>query len=91
MFELPMKNPRIKSLLHFSLRTMLVVLTVLCVLLAWKVRQVERQKEAIAWVMQQGSADDFRSSSRRIDTELTGPKWVRDFIGADYFTTVVQV
>ena len=39
---------------RFSLRAMLVVVTVACVLLASKVRQAERQKKTVAWVKETG-------------------------------------
>ncbi len=45
-----MPRPRLKRLLRIGLRDLLVVVTVLCVLLGWKVREVKRQKEAVAWV-----------------------------------------
>ena len=41
---------RIKRFFRFSLGTLLIVVTVLCVWLGLKVRQVEKQKEAVAWV-----------------------------------------
>ncbi len=92
--------------LRFSLRTMLVVVTVACVFLASKVRQAERQREAVAWVKETGGEvcydfefDDARDSighstifGRFIPrAEAPGPKWLRETIGLDYFATVVFV
>jgi Leucine-rich repeat (LRR) protein len=83
-------RPGLKRLLRISLRTTLVVVTLLCIMLAFKVRKVERQKEAVAWVEEMGgqveydSAFDFAGHR----AELPGPKWLRDMIGVDYFDTV---
>ena len=50
--EHTMSTPTRKRLLGFSLRTMLIVVTALCVLLAFEVRQVEQQKKVVAWAKQ---------------------------------------
>lgn len=91
-----MSTPTRKRLLRFSLRTMLVVVTVLCVVLAWKVRQAERQKAAVAWLLEAGGnvTYDFEldSEGRRIPgAELPGPEWLRELVGVDYVATVIGV
>ena len=83
-----MPRPRLNRWLRISLRTMLVVLTVLCVVLGWKVRQVERQKEAVAsvrkWVEKLAGLRfdanghnigpyDYDSSNRLADPRRPGP------------------
>ena len=78
---------------------MLVVTAVLCVLLGWKVRQVERQKEAIAWVKEVGgrvtyayeSYENDEHGSLVLNGELPGPDWLCQLIGVDYFASVAEV
>ena len=47
-------RPLIRRLFRISLRTMLLVMVVLCVLLGAKVGQAERQQEAVQWVHDRG-------------------------------------
>ena len=49
---------------------MLVVVTVLCVLLAWKARQVERQKEAVVWVEETSCTQFVAASKQAGETEV---------------------
>ncbi len=49
-----MKRPRFKRLFRISLRTVFVLATVLCVWLGLKVREAKQQKEAVAWVEENG-------------------------------------
>ena len=86
--------------LRYSLRTMLVVVTVACVLLASKVRQAERQREVVAWVEKMGGevAYDYQPKIGSIfwldanrKDEPPGPRWLVDLIGVDFFSTVSGV
>ncbi len=49
-----MPGPRLKRLLRISLRGLLLLMILLCLLLGMKVRQVERQQEAVRWVHNHG-------------------------------------
>jgi hypothetical protein len=84
--------PRLKRVFHISLRTMMIIFTVLCVLLGWKVYRVQRQKQAIAVV--EASAGfivyDYQRN-RNIDGYLPGPDWLCELLGVDYFAAVVAV
>lgn len=86
--------------LRFSLRTMLVIVMVACLLLASKVRQAERQKIAVAWVKKMGGdvAYDYQPKIGTIfwldvhrPDEPPGPRWLVELIGVDYFSTVAGV
>jgi len=94
-----MKFPR-KRLFRFSLRTMLVVVTVLCVLLGWKVYQVNKQKRVVAWVWDMGGAVVYDYEDYKFDEEcvwvgtgpgLPGPDWLCELVGVDYFATILMV
>ena len=53
----PSKSKRKRRWLRYSLRTFVVVLTVFCVLMAWLgalVYRVNKQKEAVQWVRDEG-------------------------------------
>ena len=76
--------------LRFSLRTMLVAGTVLCVLLAWKVRKVERQKEAVAAIERTGGSVRYDWEVRD-HPQAPGKNLLRDLLGDDFFDDVVEV
>ena len=83
---------------RFSLRALLVLVTVLCVWLGFKVNAVRKQKEAIDAIMQAGGSFWFDYQYAVGDSNLTnpdpditppGPTWLRKFLGDDYFRTPV--
>jgi hypothetical protein len=84
--------------LRFSLRTLLVLVTVFGVWLGMKVNQARRQKEAVAALGALGM--DFHYAHQRDDAypnsiapgrELDVPKWLDELAGYDFFRTVVSV
>lgn len=94
-----MTTPPKKRWLRLSLRTLLVVVTVLCVVLGWKVRQVCRQKEALAWVAEHNGTVGFDYQKNWLEDSPDifgtppGPRWLHELIGVDYFIkpTIVVV
>jgi hypothetical protein len=82
--------------LRFSLRTALLVVTLLCVWLAVESTRARRQKRAIATLQQLGGRIGFDYQLDR-HHELTrkkqpaAPSWLRAAIGDDYFRRVVIV
>ncbi|MCH7725853.1 MAG: leucine-rich repeat domain-containing protein [Planctomycetes bacterium] len=85
--------------LQFSLRTFFVLLTLFCVWLGWTVHRANEQRKAVEWVREMGGTvfydyeyyyqrggDDFVD-----DYEPTAQKWLRDFLGDDYFQKVSGV
>ncbi len=82
--------------LRFSLRTFLIVLTILCVWLGWYLHRVEQQRAAVRWVRENGGAVrydyEFDSDDKFIDaSQPPVPKWLVDMLGVDYFVSVVSV
>ena len=85
-----------RRFLRFSLRTLLVVMLVVCVVLGRKVEQVRKQREVVAWIEQMGGQvrydyeiDDNR---RRLpNPRPPGPIFLRKLLGDDFFSIVVRV
>ena len=83
---------------QFSLRTFLVVLTIVCVWFGWQVNRANQQRESVAWVLEIGSPRnqgvgsvwydyEFDDAGHFIpDAKPTGPEWLRDL-----YHPVVQV
>src|SRR5262245_40067519 len=94
--------PQMKRWLRFSLRTMLLLITALCIWLGFQINAARRQKEAVAAILSVGGAVyyDYQYAplavggpSYTLDQNRTppGPQWLRQCIGDDYFRTVVNV
>lgn len=82
----------VRRLFRFSLLTLFVAVTVVACLM-WKVRQVERQRQAVAWIQKQrGSVyydyETREDGSRMRGVDPPGWRWLRELIGVDYFATV---
>src|SRR5262245_19997517 len=66
--------------LRFSLRTMLLLITALCIWLGYQVNAARRQREALAAIARAGGTVYF---DRR-----TPPDWLHQFLGDDSRTAI---
>jgi hypothetical protein len=89
------QRPR-RRWLRFSLRTLLILVTVLCIWLGVKVNQARRQKESTDALRKMGAivvcahqGVDFNSG--KLVGELNVPGWLRELAGDDFFQTVTTV
>src|SRR6187402_737139 len=96
-----------RSLLTFSLRTLLVLVTVVSIALGLQVKRAREQREAVTAILQQQSAKrsvfyDYQrvrvgaqAGGRRYfhsyDGELPEPQWLIDLAGIDFFHNVVNL
>lgn len=71
---------------QYSVSTLLIVVTIVCVFLALVVVPAERQRRAVAALreLRVGVQYDFASQRRA----PPGPRWLRRIIGVDYFAEV---
>jgi hypothetical protein len=92
---------------RFSLRMLLVMVTVLCVWLGFKVNAARRQKLAVETILKVGGSVnytyEFRPDGDRFvgpgfsmfpcgrNVPTPGPAWLRKLIGDEYFRTASQV
>ena len=81
---------------RFSLRTLFVLVTVLCIWLGFQVNAAHRQKEAVAAIQKAGGYVLFdyqitRGGAIMANASPPGPGWLRKFIGEDYFRKVKNV
>ena len=81
---------------QFSLRTLFVLVTVLCVWLAMTANRARKQREAVAAIEAMGGTVYY---DYQIDSTVTflrrakpdGQKWLRELIGKEYFVSVYGV
>ena len=104
MSETPEKEPSPepepkRKWYQYSLRTLLIVMVLFCFLFAWggyKIRQAERQKEAVAWVEKLGGYVIYDYMMNNYGGYISnvkppGPDWLREWIGIHYFCNVEEV
>ncbi|PHS05591.1 MAG: hypothetical protein COA78_15165 [Blastopirellula sp.] len=91
---------------RFRLRTMLILITLICVALTpvgMRINQGYQQQQAVAWVLENGGSvtyqyehaeyqvDPQNQSISIIETDPSTPKWLRDIFGHNFFETVIAV
>jgi hypothetical protein len=74
--------------LRFSLRSLLLLTTVLCVWLGWQAHRAHEQQAALAFL--RGVPVGSIKYDRRAE-ELSVPNWLRESIGDNFFRSVVEV
>jgi hypothetical protein len=81
--------------LRFSLRTLLVGVTLLCVALGFWVNGAQRQRRAVAAVWAIGSRVevqyDYQAPGAAVEGELPAPDWLCRLLGVDYFAEMTSV
>ncbi len=80
---------------RFSLRSFLIVVTILCVWLGWFLYRVEQQREVVRWVEENGGLVEYEyqytSGGEFKNIPPPGPRWLCNILGVDYFSSVVNV
>jgi len=82
---------------RFSMATMFVFATIVCIVLGLVVRVAERQKRAVEALRSLDVVTIYydyeldEDLKLKQDAERPGPDWLRNLIGVDYFATVVYV
>lgn len=79
-----------KRMFRFSLRTMLLLLSVGAVFFGWQVSQIRRQQVAVANIEESGGQVRFLRSKEG-ELLLRGPGWLHRMMGDDGFRTVHSV
>src|SRR5262245_18603147 len=88
--------------LRFSLRTLLVAMTILCVWLGLKVNAARRQREAVAAIAKSGAIIRYDYEMISVpgspntlgynpNAAPPGPAWLRGFLGEDFFCDVIGI
>jgi hypothetical protein len=81
--------------LRFSLRTLLLVVTIAAIFLSMRVNQAEKQRNAIVSVKQLGGwvhyGFEFRDGTFQAGSRSWVPRWILDRTGIDLFHNVVEV
>lgn len=71
---------------RFSLRALLVLIAIIAIPLAWKVNQVRHQRNVANQIAELGGKITWSRDLRQ--QEPPGPKWLRRWLGDDFFATV---
>jgi hypothetical protein len=97
----PVSDKPRRQRLGYSLRTLLLVFTLLCVWLGMKMNAAQRQAEAVAAIFKAGGTVNFdyqmvpAKSGPLVEFEFdpdarpSAPEWLRKLFGEDFFRTVV--
>ena len=71
---------------QLSLRTLLIVVTVFCILLGITVKRARDQRQAVEAIEALGGKTHYRHDNHIYSSRL-GPAWLRRLIGNNYFIT----
>src|SRR5262245_20190172 len=102
MIETTANQKNHRRWLRFNLRTLLIMITLLCVWLAMQFNSARRQKEAVAAILKAGGsvAFDYQIASSSVESDFLvidrdaaprWPQWLRRVFGDDFFRTAIQV
>ena len=84
-----------KHWIRFSLRTLLLLVTVLAIWLGLQVQRAQNQRSAVRMIQQLGGSVEYdyqyRGNLFVDDAQPSAPKWLRKWIGDDFFVNVVVV
>ena len=92
-----MLRPRsIKRLFRFRLRTLLVFVSIMCVVFGIMTSRAQVQRRVTAAIKESGGIVEYdyqlrQSGIPRQNPVAPGPEWLRKLLGIDYFATVVYV
>ena len=75
--------------LQFSLRTMLIVVTVFCIWMAIATKQARDQRQAVEMILEVGGRVKYDHENDQ--SGPPGPEWLRRLIGDEYFFSVTSV
>ena len=76
----------------FSLRTLLIVMTLVCIAIAWKMNRVRNLRRAMAEAQRLGASITYvHELDAAPPVEPPGPKWLRRIVGDDFFVEVEQI
>jgi hypothetical protein len=99
--DLPAKSKSKSRWFQFSLRTLLIFVTLCAVACSWftvKMRQARRQRESVAKLTGRRIScnvqyDYQRDSSGNLipNAQAPGPAWLRHLLGIDFFSNVTEV
>jgi hypothetical protein len=87
------KSPR--RWLRFSLRTLVLAVTLFCIWLGLTTNRVNRQRRAVAMLNSHGGSVTYDFEADEIGRHIIngspppGPDWLRNVLGIDYYATVV--
>jgi hypothetical protein len=97
----PCKNAAVRShrfQFRFSIKALLIAMLAVGVLLGMRVARVRKQRQGVAWDLNQGGhiSYDYEwpeadGSYSRDAKKTPGPTWLRNLIGIDYFADVTAV
>lgn len=82
---------RSRRYLRYSLRSLLVVATVVGILLGYKVNQVSRQRIAVRALLTERAIIIFDYQLDAAQASVPGPSWWRSWLGDDFFAHVQMV
>ncbi len=78
--------------LRYSMRTLLVLVTVLCIWLGFVVSRAQRQRRTVEKIRRSDPHSTAYYDYQKEDpAALRGPEWLRRWLGDDYFQHVVSV
>ena len=95
-----MAQHRFRLRVRFTLRTLLIAVTILSSVLGWWVHRTRVQQTAIRRLVQAGGTVEYSyyyepihndSWVQGFEAHTVVPKWLRQMMGEDYFTSVISV
>jgi hypothetical protein len=88
-----LRSAKPRRVFRFSLRSLLIVVTLLSVWLAWRVDRAHRQRDAVRAIRDYGGivSYDYQIAAKSVDARPSEPAWLIELVGVDFFHRVDAV